>query len=81
MLEIISTFMDNSAPYKEDDPKEDHRADNVHTETEMLETVRTFMDKSAPEKGKNNENLKVPASTNEHIMEAAEENQVANIYT
>ena len=81
MLEIISTFMDNYAPYKENDPKEDHRADNVHTETEMFQTVSTFMDNYAPEKGKNNENLKFPACINEHIMEVVEENQVVNIYT
>lgn len=66
---------------KEDDPKEDHQADNVYSETEMLETISTFMDNTAPEKGKNNENLKVPACTNEHIMEATEKNKVANSYT
>ena len=62
--------MDNSSSDNEDAPKEYHRVNNVDTKTEMLETVSTFMDNYAPEKGKNNENLKVPTCTNEHIMEA-----------
>lgn len=66
---------------KEDGQKEDHQADNVHTGTGMLGTINTFMDISAPEKGKDNESLKVTACTNEHIMEATEESQVANSYT
>ena len=41
--------MDKSASDKEDDRKEEHRPDNVHTDTEMLETVSTFVDNSAPE--------------------------------
>ena len=79
-MEIISTFMDNSSSDNEDAPKEYHRVNNVDTKTEMLETVSTFMDNYAPEKGKNNENLKVPTCTNEHIMEETEENQVSYSY-
>ena len=35
---------------KEDDPKEDHRVGNIHTETKILEIISTFMDNVAPDK-------------------------------